>query len=320
MDVQSLPKDFYWGDVNGTNFLTRSLNQHLPQYCGSCWAHAAMSSLADRIKISRMLGRTRSSMNTWKDGCSRNFQVPDISLSIQYILNCGSEFAGSCRGGSALGAFAWIKKVGYIPFETCMPYLACSSDSTEGFCPFIDTTCIPENICRTCSNPLNGGTCTVVHDFPYATVAEYGSYHDRIDKIMAEIYARGPVTAGIAGTLLHNYTGGIIRDKESWRNLPITHEVSIVGWGTDKSNQIQYWIVRNSHGEYWGELSFFRIQMGTNLLGIETHITWATPGYFSTYTLPCIYSNGINNDHDQFLDPSIDNGLALGRRALLGER
>ena len=36
---------------------------------------------------------------------------------------------------------------------------------------------------------------------------------------MAEVYARGPVTAGIAGLYLHNYTGGIIRDKKELINL-----------------------------------------------------------------------------------------------------
>ena len=130
---------------------------------------------------------------------------------------------------------------------------------------------------------------------------------------MTEIYARGPVTAGIAGEHLHNYTGGIIMDKKSWRNLPNTHEVSIVGWGTEAVSGIQYWIVRNSHGEYWGELSFFRIQIGTNLLGIESHITWATPGFFTVHNIPC-FDDGSNCQNQQkYVDPSL-NVLALGGR------
>ena len=83
INEEDLPDSFFWGNVNGTSYLTRSLNQHIPQYCGSCWAHAAMSSLSDRIKISRG---------------AENIG-PDINLSIQFILNCGSEVAGSCHGG-----------------------------------------------------------------------------------------------------------------------------------------------------------------------------------------------------------------------------
>ena len=30
---ESLPKNFYWGDVGGKSYTTRMLNQHLPQFC-----------------------------------------------------------------------------------------------------------------------------------------------------------------------------------------------------------------------------------------------------------------------------------------------
>lgn len=45
MDVKTLPPSFHWGDVNGTNYLTVMRNQHIPTYCGSCWAMATTSSL-----------------------------------------------------------------------------------------------------------------------------------------------------------------------------------------------------------------------------------------------------------------------------------
>ena len=47
------PPEWFWGDVGGKNFLTQTKNQHIPQYCGSCWAQAATSSLSDRVKIAR---------------------------------------------------------------------------------------------------------------------------------------------------------------------------------------------------------------------------------------------------------------------------
>ena len=47
-----LPAEWDWGNQDGKSCLTHSLNQHIPQYCGSCWAFASISALADRIKVS----------------------------------------------------------------------------------------------------------------------------------------------------------------------------------------------------------------------------------------------------------------------------
>jgi len=179
--------------------------------------------------------------------------------------------AGSCHGGSASHAYDLIKNViGYVPYDTCMPYIACSSDSTEGFCSHVDTSCRDVNICRTCSSSRSferedddvvdvGGssgsgsveeqdgsgttgisTCSAISTFPNATIAEFGVYHINstsnamVEMIMAEIYVRGPVKAAVNATPLIDYAGGIIGehdDDPSLRDMGHNHGVSIVGWG-----------------------------------------------------------------------------------------
>jgi hypothetical protein len=89
--------------------------------------------------------------------------------------------------------------------------------------------------------------------------------------------------------------------------------VSIVGWGTDPDTDEQYWIVRNSWGQFWGEMGFFRIVMGKNALGIESEIAWATLGSFTVTNFPCNEDGsncsgdgGSNYQAFVYKDPSLD--------------
>ena len=95
-----IPDNWNWDNVGGKSYLTKMLNQHIPHYCGSCWAHATISALQDRIKI------------------ARKGEGHDINLSIQYLLNCGAGIAGSCHGGWHTGVYELIQEKGFIPYET----------------------------------------------------------------------------------------------------------------------------------------------------------------------------------------------------------
>jgi len=272
---EELPAEWDWNDQDGKSCLTHSVNQHIPQYCGSCWAFATLSALADRIKIAR--------------SCAGD----DINLSQQFVLNCGAGVAGSCYGGSHTGVYQFIKDNGAIPFDTCQPYLACSSDSSEGFCSHVDTTCTAVNTCRTCSTfSANGGACVALDYYPNATVAEYGviDFHRddvalTVSKIKTEIKLRGPVAATVNASPLDDFSGGEVFDDDERTGGFSNHVVSITGWGVD--NGTEFWHVRNSWGQYWGEGGFFRVATGKNMLNLEKDVAWATPGQFTVHNVPC---------------------------------
>lgn len=239
------PSAFDWSNVSGVNYLTASRNQHIPTYCGSCWAMATTTALADRLRLLRQ--------RAW----------PDYMLAVQEIVNCIPD---GCAGGDPDTVHAWIHQNG-IAADTCQNYIAFGSG----------TECRPERRCETC-NP--DGTCTAITEYPTFGVAEYGDVTGP-EAMMAEIAARGPIACGIDSEPIvawgfgPNRTGIFEGGQDQWA---IDHEISVVGYGIDETDGTPYWRIRNSWGEYWGDRGFFRLRMHQNQLGIETNpCSWAVP-------------------------------------------
>ena len=129
--MASLPENLFWGNRSGINYLTVLRNQHIPHYCGACWAFAATSALSDRIKI------------------MRNATFPDINLAPQVLLSCETDDNG-CHGGEPFNAYKYISQNG-ISDETCSIYLAYGLDN--------GMTCSDEilyEITKTPNLPLRG--------------------------------------------------------------------------------------------------------------------------------------------------------------------
>jgi len=80
LDIGDLPANWDWRNMNGTNYLSWTKNQHIPVYCGSCWAQGTTSALADRFNI--MLG---------------DMSTTPVALDAQVMVNCIN--GNSCEGG-----------------------------------------------------------------------------------------------------------------------------------------------------------------------------------------------------------------------------
>jgi cathepsin X len=237
-----LPEEHFWNNVDGTNYLTNMRNQHVPSYCGSCWAHAATSALSDRIKIARKAA--------W----------PDINIAPQVVISCEQQDDG-CHGGEPVNAFAWMH-YNEVTDETCSIYRARGYDN--------GIQCDAITVCRNC-DPHE--PCFVPDSYNVYGVDEW-SHFEGAAQMMQEIYQRGPIACGIAVTdEMEAYTGGLFEDQTG--DQDVVHEISIVGYG--KEAGVPYWLIRNSWGTHWGEQGFMKLVRGKNNLAVESDCAWATP-------------------------------------------
>jgi cathepsin X len=243
LSVNALPESFWYGDLDDHNYLSWTVNQHLPQYCGSCWAQSTVSTLADRINI------------------QRNNAFPRVALSVQVVINCHA--GGSCEGGNINGVLEFAHKHG-IPEYGCQVYEA--KDPANFTCSDIQR-------CKNCQRgPTEAPDCWAVGDYPNWYVSEFGAVLGP-EAMKKEIFARGPIACGIYVTnRFEKYTGGIYSEK-TLINI-MNHAIAVVGWGKDARSGTEYWIVRNSWGSHFGLNGYFEIEMYKDNLGIDKHVCW----------------------------------------------
>jgi len=253
-----LPQDFDWRSVGGKNLVTSDWNQHIPQYCGSCWIHGTTSALNDRIKI------------------MRGGAYPDVMLGRQAILNCVPDSKGGdhpppgCNGGDSWMIHKYLTEH-QVPDESCMPYQARNMG------------CQKENVCRNCF-PGDKGCITIDSWIGYG-VSTYGNISGEA-AMMKEIYARGPIACSFAtdDLFMYNFTDiamqheGVYYTGQNFTADQIDHVMEIAGWGETASG-LKYWVIRNSWGTYWGQGGWFKLRRGTNELLAESSCDWGVPTF-----------------------------------------
>ncbi|KAK3579390.1 hypothetical protein CHS0354_029698 [Potamilus streckersoni] len=205
--------------------------------CGSCYAFASLAMNEARIRV-----------------MTNNTLTPVFSP--QDIVEC-SEYSQGCDGG--------------------FPYLI-SGKYAEDF-GLVEEECNPyKGIDGKCSTKPS---CQRHYSTKYQYVGGfYGACNEELMRI--NLVENGPMAVSfeVYDDFFH-YKGGIyihtgLRDK--FNPFEITnHAVLLVGYGVEPSTGQKYWVVKNSWGETWGEMGFFRIRRGTDECSIESIAVQSEP-------------------------------------------
>ena len=156
-----------------------------------------------------------------------------VSLSEQQLVDCSSQNNG-CNGGDMDLAFQYIEQNGLCTFSS-YPYTA------------------------------EQGTCQ--HCNPVAKLSGYFDIQSGNESALFEQLGYGPVSIAIEAdqSSFQFYSSGVF-DGPCGTNLD--HGVTLVGYGTDPISDLDYWIVKNSWGDSWGENGYIRMARGKNMCGI----------------------------------------------------
>lgn len=168
-----------------------------------------------------------------------------LFLSEQQVLDCARGTLG-CKGGSPEAAFDYMQR-----------HAIC----TEGSYPYAEVQ-------KTCGD----SSCRAA--IPSGGVLGWMQVTPKDEEALKEAVAKQPVAVAIdADTSFQLYKSGVLtgtcHDK-------INHAVVLVGYGTDGPDD--YWLIKNSWGEAWGEGGYARLKRGlpgTGQCGVKTDGVYA---------------------------------------------
>ncbi|XP_021292413.1 zingipain-2-like [Herrania umbratica] len=159
-----------------------------------------------------------------------------ISLSEQQLLDCSTNGNRGCNGGWMMNAFEYVMQNKGITKEETYPYQAIQ------------------------------GTCDM--EKAAAQVVDISSYEmvpANDEEALLKAVTNQPVSVAIDGSGLdfQQYKTGVF-DGNCGTSL--THAVTIIGYGTNEEGK-NYWLIKNSWGESWGENGYMKIQRDVNTPG-----------------------------------------------------
>ncbi len=277
--------------------------------CGSCWAFATSSTLADRFNI-QSIGQLHITLSPTKmvlcDFMGQEFSVkhPELNQDLVNQIASNALNTGACQGNTLYDAWRYLYIFGTC-LERCVPYDGVLSGefALDSLSQFVKDSRLP--LCSNTTGPL-GDMCSdvafdknsgdeygtparfyrCIHFYSVAGVEKDGGNEYNIRQ---NIFTWGPVTTG-----MDIYPDFYVFDPKTeiyeWNGLGEQvggHAIAIVGWGEE--NGKKYWIIRNSWGDTWGRNGYFHMARGTNTCKIEENVISGVPDFF--YPLDYVVEN-----------------------------
>uniref|UniRef100_A0A6G1SLE3 Cathepsin L n=1 Tax=Aceria tosichella TaxID=561515 RepID=A0A6G1SLE3_9ACAR len=208
------------------------------------------------------------------------FDLPDeadwrvVGSSVTPVKDQGKFSTGVAFAvaGSLEGRMVWASTIKELADLSVQNIIDCSNNTQDPFVAF--------------SAVLKEGGIEADSDYPYegsVSKCRFDSSKSLItfnlvavpdkneDVLKAVTYRFGPVTAGVSTRGWQNYKSGVFDSPDCGDDIDAT--VLIVGYGTDPKLG-DYWLVKNSLSEKWGEQGYMRLQRGVKRCGIGSQITY----------------------------------------------
>lgn len=264
-----LPKHFDCRE-KWPKWISKPLNQGT---CGSCWAFSTSTAASDRLRIASNGRSLMTPIVYYLHYQGQIIKVPTIDTLSPYHLaacnNCemieklgnvafakwmldNNECNHECNGGIIPYAFNFISKFGITS-------MACEYRKKGHRERYI---CQPDVDC----DFYKGQTSDPKKDVNQLV---------GVDAIKHSIMMHGPVVGGftVYNSFMTFFTGANIKKAYpslsqiadgSWKDgVAGQHAIALIGWSSDETGR-EFWIIRNSWSEKWGDNGYFRMYIGVS--------------------------------------------------------